>query len=232
WPSMAMVYAALSLTRPAANHQSRQWLGDEWFVAGVSSSLSRNCIMDAFFVSTVAVAIAEMGDKTQLLALFLITRFKKPWPIVAGILVATLLNHGASAWLGDWLGALLENGVLDWLLGLSFLLMAAWLLIPDKDEETDSRFLLYGAFWATLILFFLAEIGDKTQVATVLLAARFDNMLSVIVGTTLGMLVANVPVIWGGQWLMTRINIIWVTRMAAAVFALLGVVTLVNAGLG
>lgn len=185
--------------------------------------------MEAFIVSTVAVAIAEMGDKTQLLALFLITRFKKPWPIVAGILLATLLNHGASAWLGDWLATLLHNGLLDWVLGLSFLLMAGWLLIPDKEGETDSRMLSYGAFWATLILFFLAEIGDKTQVATVLLAARFDNLAAVIVGTTLGMLLANVPVIWGGQWLLTRISVAWVTRMAAGVFALIGALTLINA---
>ncbi len=185
--------------------------------------------MEALIISTLVVAVAEIGDKTQLLTLFLITRFQKPWPIIMGILVATLVNHGVSAWLGDWLAGMVDTGVLDWILGISFLLMAAWLLVPDKDDGADSRFLGLGAFGATLVLFFLAEIGDKTQVATVLLAARFDDLWAVIVGTTLGMLAANLPVIWGGQWLVERIPMRWIHWVAAALFALMAAFTVWHA---
>lgn len=177
--------------------------------------------MEALIISTLAVTVAEIGDKTQLLTLFLITRFKRPWPIIMGILAATLVNHGLSAWFGDWLAGLVDGSALDWILGISFLLMAGWLLIPDKDDSADSRFLGLGAFGATLVLFFLAEIGDKTQVATVLLAARFDELWAVIIGTTLGMLAANLPVIWGGQWLLQRLPMRWVHLAAAALFVIM-----------
>lgn len=181
--------------------------------------------MDAFLTSTAAVFIAELGDKTQLLALFLVGRFARRSPIILGILVATLLNHGLSALLGAWVAEWLPEVWLAWLVAASFLALALWLLLPDKDEGADSRLLGLGAFTATSLTFFLAEIGDKTQIATVVLAARYDATFWVIVGSTVGMLMANVPVIMAGKWLMERLPLATARLAASGLFLVLAVVT-------
>ncbi|EAR08548.1 TMEM165/GDT1 family protein [Reinekea blandensis] len=178
--------------------------------------------MDAFFTSTLTVALAEIGDKTQLLSLFLAARFRNKWGIVAGILVATLANHAVSAWLGDWLGQFLTSQLGQWLIGGSFIALGLWLLIPDKDDSDDSRFLQFGAFTASVVLFFLAEIGDKTQIATVLLGAQFESVLWVTAGTTLGMLIANIPVVFAGHHLMNRIPLNVTRWLAATAFVAVG----------
>lgn len=182
--------------------------------------------MDAFLTSTAVVAIAEMGDKTQLLSLLLAAKFRNKSAIVLGILVATLLNHAASAWLGAWLVGFVSSSVGHWLLAGSFILVGLWLLVPDKEEAIGSRFDQYGAFAVSLGLFFLAEIGDKTQVATVLLAAEFQSVVWVTAGTTLGMLAANVPVVYLGARLMEKIPFQLTRRLAAALFILMGVLAL------
>ena len=186
--------------------------------------------MEAFLVSTGAVAIAEIGDKTQLLALVLAARFRKPLPIIAGILVATLANHGLAALFGvivaDWLGP----DLLRWALGLSFLAMAAWIMVPDKEDEDGAPRSRFGPFITTTVAFFLVEIGDKTQIATVALAARFDDLLMVTAGTTLGMMLANVPAVLAGRTAALRLSMKLIHGAAAAVFALLGVLTLLGVG--
>lgn len=182
---------------------------------------------DAFVASFASVAVAEIGDKTQLLSLFLAARFRSRGAIIAGILVATLLNHAASAWFGAWVAQFIPEGWHAWLLGGSFIAVALWLLIPDKDDSEEVSVLKYGAFFASCILFFLAEIGDKTQVATVLLAATYPETWQVILGTTIGMLAANVPVVYAGSWLLERISLDWARRVACAIFMLLGVITIV-----
>lgn len=163
----------------------------------------------AFLTSTAAVAIAEIGDKTQLLSLVLAARFSNKKAIVLGILVATLLNHAASAWLGVWLGESLQqwlsSDMASWVLIFGFLAMALWVLVPDKDDDSINTHQAWGAFAVTTFLFFLAEIGDKTQVATILLAAEFESVLWVTLGTTLGMMLANVPVVFYGQKLMQHL---------------------------
>src|SRR4051812_5465976 len=157
------------------------------------------CSMEAFLVSTGIVALAEMGDKTQLLSLVLAARFRKPWPIVLGIFAATLANHALAGAAGAWVTGVLEPQMLRWALGASFLLMAAWMMVPDKlEEDGASKAPRFGVFGTTLVAFFLAEMGDKTQVATVMLAARYSVWAPVVVGTTLGMMIANVPVVWFG----------------------------------
>ena len=172
-----------------------------------------------------------MGDKTQLLAFILAARFKKPLPIIAGILCATLVNHGLAGALGAWITAHVSAQVLRWVLGLSFIGMAIWTLIPDKieDEETQVAHKL-GVFGATLVTFFLAEMGDKTQIATVALAAHYGTPLLVVIGTTLGMLIADVPAVFVGDKLASKIPMKLVHAIAAAIFALLGVATLLGAG--
>ena len=186
---------------------------------------------DAFVASFASVTVAEIGDKTQLLSLFLAARFRSRGAIIAGILVATLLNHAASAWFGAWVAQFIPQGWHNWLLGGSFIAVALWLLIPDKDDSEDTAMLKYGAFAASCILFFLAEIGDKTQIATVILAASFENALWMVVwGTTLGMLAANVPVVYAGSWLLQKISLDWARRAACAVFIILGVLTILSAG--
>jgi putative Ca2+/H+ antiporter (TMEM165/GDT1 family) len=181
---------------------------------------------DAFIASVSAVAIAEIGDKTQLLSLFLAARFRQHLAIVAGILCATLLNHALSAWLGAWLSDLIPPGMGPYLLGGSFIAVGLWLLIPDKDDSAESTWLGYGAFVASLLLFFVAEIGDKTQIATVILAATYEETLWVIVGTTVGMLLANVPVVYAGQWIMQRMPLAYARYAACALFIGLGISTL------
>lgn len=182
--------------------------------------------MDAFLASTLAVAIAEIGDKTQLLSLFLVARYAKRTPIILGILIATVLNHALSAWLGAWVAQWIPEAWLPWILAVSFVAIALWLLIPDKDDSEDSKFLGMGAFMATTIMFFLAEIGDKTQIATVVLAARYTDTFWVIMGTTVGMLLANVPVIMAGRWLMERLPLATARVGASLLFVVLAVVTL------
>jgi Ca2+/H+ antiporter, TMEM165/GDT1 family len=182
------------------------------------------CSMDALLASTSAVAIAEIGDKTQLLSLFLASRFTQRNAIIAGILFATLLNHALSAWLGAWIAQWIPHAWLPWILGLSFIAVGLWVLIPDEEGEDDTGVLRYGAFIATCVLFFIAEIGDKTQIATVILAARFeDATLWVIIGTTLGMMLANVPVVYAGNWLLQRLPLPWARRGACMLLAGLGI---------
>jgi putative Ca2+/H+ antiporter (TMEM165/GDT1 family) len=186
--------------------------------------------MESLLVSTGAVALAEIGDKTQLLAFILAARFKKPVPIILGILAATLINHGLAGALGAWITSVVSPDIMRWALGLSFLAMAAWTLIPDKieDEETQVAQRL-GVFGATFVTFFLAEMGDKTQLATVALAAHFAAPLMVIIGTTLGMLVADVPAVFIGNKFAAKIPMKLVHGIAAAIFAAMGVLTLIGA---
>ncbi|MBA2660059.1 MAG: TMEM165/GDT1 family protein [Nitrosospira sp.] len=186
--------------------------------------------MEALLISTGIVALAEIGDKTQLLAFLLAARFRKPLPIVSGILVATLANHAFAAAIGTWVTSMLSPEVLRWVLGLSFLGMAAWTLIPDKFEESDAELAKYGVFTTTLIAFFLAEMGDKTQIATVALAAQYDNFYTVVTGTTLGMMLANVPAVYLGDRIADRLPVRLVRGIAAVVFGILGVATLLGAG--
>ena len=179
--------------------------------------------MEAFLVSTGIVALAEIGDKTQLLALLLAARFKKPWPIVFGILVATLANHALAGAVGAWVTTQISAGVLRWILAASFLAMAVWMLVPDKlDDDSDAQPPRWGVFATTVLMFFLAEMGDKTQIATVMLAARFDTYVAVVAGTTLGMMLANAPVVWLGDAITRKISLKWVHRISAVVFAVLG----------
>lgn len=186
--------------------------------------------MESFLLSIGVVALAEMGDKTQLLSLVLAARFKRPWPIVLGILVATLLNHAAAGALGAWIMALLGPTVMRWVLGLSFLAMAAWTLVPDRLDG-EIRTPRHGVFLATAIAFFLAEMGDKTQIATVALAARHEGaLLAVVLGTTLGMMLANVPVVWLGERVTRRVPMRAVHAVAAVIFALLGLLALLGVG--
>ena len=186
--------------------------------------------MEALWVSIGLVALAEVGDKTQLLSLVLAARFRRPWPIVLGILVATLANHAAAAALGAWLTEFVGARMLAIILGVSFLAMGAWILVPDKlDDDDRTRRVRGGVFLATTVLFFIAEIGDKTQVATVMLAARYDALAWVVVGTTIGMMIANVPVVFFGEAIARRMPVRIVRRVAAAAFAILGVVALANA---
>ena len=182
-------------------------------------------------MSTGVVALGEMGDKTQLLALLLAARFRKPLPIIAGIFVATLLNHAAAGALGTWLTGLLDPTWLRWGLGISFIAVALWMLVPDKadDLEENTRGHM-GVFGLTVVAFFMAEMGDKTQIATIMLAARYNDLITVTAGTTLGMMAANVPAVLLGDKVVKWVPITWVHRIAAAVFAALGVAMLLGVG--
>ncbi len=187
--------------------------------------------LDSILVSTGVVALAEIGDKTQLLAFILAARFKKPVPIILGILLATSINHGLAGALGAWVTSVLSPQVLRWVLGLSFIGMAIWTLIPDEIEEEETQIASrLGVFGATLVTFFLAEMGDKTQVATVAMAAHYAQPLMVVIGTTLGMLIADVPAVFVGDKLSARIPMKLVHTIAAGIFAVLGIVTLLGAG--
>ena len=187
--------------------------------------------MESFWVSTGVVALAEMGDKTQLLAFLLAARFKRPVPIIAGIFLATIVNHGLAGALGVWITTTLSPQIMRWVLGISFLAMAAWTLIPDKIEnEKSSMTTRFGVFGATLVTFFLAEMGDKTQVATVAMAAHYQDAWKVVAGTTLGMMIADVPAVFLGDKLSAKLSLKWVHAAAALVFAALGVATLMGAG--
>lgn len=183
--------------------------------------------MDSFLVSTGVVALAEMGDKTQLLAFILAARFKKPVPIIAGILVATILNHSMAGALGAWVTSVLSPEVLRWVLGLSFLAMAVWTMIPDKIEEGEAKTAAkLGIFGATLVSFFLAEMGDKTQIATIAMAAHYAAPVAVVMGTTLGMLIADVPAVFVADRFAEKIPMRLVHGIAAAIFAVLGLLAI------
>ncbi|HVK93585.1 MAG TPA: TMEM165/GDT1 family protein [Noviherbaspirillum sp.] len=186
--------------------------------------------MEAFLLSTGIVALAEMGDKTQLLSLLLAAKFRRPLPIILGILVATLLNHAFAGAIGSWITAWVGNGALRWILGLSFLAMAVWTLIPDKLDDVDAKPARFGVFGTTLIAFFLAEMGDKTQVATIALAAKYSAFGMVVLGTTLGMMIANVPAVLLGHKMTQAVSLKLVHAIAAMIFAVLGVLTLLNVG--
>jgi len=186
--------------------------------------------MEAFLVATGVVALAEMGDKTQLLALLLAARFRKPWPIVAGIFAATVINHALAGAVGNWITHWLGPDILRWILGGSFIAMAIWMLIPDKLDDDDApRSSHFGVFGTTVVAFFLAEMGDKTQIATVMLAARFtEAYFWVVVGTTFGMMLANAPVVWLGDRIVKRVPIKLVHSISAVIFLVLGVVALIG----
>ena len=189
---------------------------------------------EAFLVSTGVVALGEMGDKTQLLALLLAARFRQPWPVIAGIFVATLLNHALAGALGAWSKTLLDPQWLRWLLGGSFIAVALWMLVPDNTAGAPAAARgglgRLGVFGVTAVAFFLAEMGDKTQIATVMLAARFDALAAVVLGTTLGMMLANVPAVLLGDRVLRWVPVRRVHLAAALVFAGLGVAVLAGAG--
>jgi putative Ca2+/H+ antiporter (TMEM165/GDT1 family) len=189
--------------------------------------------MEAFLISTGIVALAEIGDKTQLLAFLLAAKFRKPWPIVAGILVATLANHAFAGALGAWIMSAAGPQVMRWVLGIGFLAMAVWILIPDKIDEDEvgaGSGAKFGVFGTTVVAFFLAEMGDKTQIATVALAAQFNAFYAVVAGTTFGMMLANAPAVFIGSKLARKLPVRLVHAIAAGIFAVLGVVTLAGWG--
>lgn len=186
--------------------------------------------MEALLVSTGIVALAEIGDKTQLLAFILAAKFRRPIPITLGILLATLVNHGFAGAVGSWITTLLGPETLRWVLGISFLAMAGWTLIPDKFDEEDAKLARFGVFGTTLVAFFLAEMGDKTQVATVALAAQYQSLFLVVAGTTLGMMIANVPAVIMGDRIAEKMPVRRVHQAAAAIFFLLGLATLLGVG--
>lgn len=186
--------------------------------------------MESFLIPLGIVALAEMGDKTQLLTLVLTTRFQQPWPIALGIFTATLANHGAAGALGQWITSLFPPATLRLIVGGFFLVMAAWILVPDKEGGAPSSPVRWGVWGTTFILFFLAEMGDKTQLATIALAARYQNLLWVVLGTTFGMMVANVPAIILGARITRIVPLRMVHSLGAALFALLGFATILNVG--
>ena len=187
--------------------------------------------MEAFLVSAGIVALAEIGDKTQLLALLLSARFRRPVPIILGILVSTLANHALAGYVGAWVAAKVGPDLMRWILGLSFLAMAIWILIPDKvDDEATSQRARFGIFGTTAIAFFLLEMGDKTQIATIALAARYPSLTAVVAGTTVGMMLANVPAVLLGEVASKKLPLKLVHGIAAALFAVLGILVLLGVG--
>jgi putative Ca2+/H+ antiporter (TMEM165/GDT1 family) len=186
--------------------------------------------LDAFLISTGVVALAEIGDKTQLLAFILAAKFRKPIPIILGVLVSTIANHAFAGALGAWITSLVSPETMRWVLGVSFIGMAIWTLIPDKFDESEAKFARFGVFGTTVIAFFLAEMGDKTQVATVALAAQYHAFVPVVAGTTLGMMIANVPAVLLGDRIAGKIPVRIVHAIAALIFAIIGVATLLGAG--
>jgi putative Ca2+/H+ antiporter (TMEM165/GDT1 family) len=181
--------------------------------------------MEAFLISTTLVALAEMGDKTQLLSFVLAAKLKKPWPIILGILFATLANHFVAGAVGAWLASLVSARTMKWIIAISFFVFGAWALVPDKFDD-KREYSNRGAFITTLIAFFFVEMGDKTQLATVALAAKYQALALVVAGTTLGMLVANAPAVWLGETLARRVDMKIMRMIAAALFVLLGILTL------
>jgi len=187
--------------------------------------------MEPFLVSTGVVALGEMGDKTQLLAIVLAAAYRRPIPIVLGILVATLVNHAAAGAVGGWVAQALGPDILRWVIGVSFLAMAGWMLIPDRiDDDAGDRRQRFGVFGTTVVAFFLAEMGDKTQIATVALAARYPDIVQVVLGTTFGMMLANVPAVFLGDKIAEKVSMKLVHGIASVIFAILGLLTLFNVG--
>jgi len=189
--------------------------------------------MDPFFISTASVAAGELGDKTQLLSLILATRLRKPAPIIAGIFVATLVNHLIACSIGEWVGTLITPTILRWVLGISFLAVAVWALIPDKMDENVKTQGNYGIFALTTVTFFLAEMGDKTQIIALALAAKYDALIAVVAGTTLGMMIVNIPTVLFAERATKWVPVKFVRPVAALIYAILGVITLLgysNAG--
>ena len=188
--------------------------------------------MEAFLVSAGIVALAEIGDKTQLLALILSARFRRPVPIILGILVSTLANHALAGYVGAWVAAKVGPDLMRWILGLSFLAMAAWILVPDKvdDDEATSQRARFGVFGTTAIAFFLLEMGDKTQIATIALAAKYPSLAAVVAGTTVGMMLANVPAVLLGEVASKKLPLKLVHGIAAGLFAVLGILVLLGVG--
>ena len=186
-------------------------------------------MLDSLLVPTAIVALAEIGDKTQLLALILAARFRKPWPIVLGILTATLVNHALAGVVGAWVTTQLGPDVLRWVLGVSFIAMAVWMLVPDKLDGDIEQSPRAGVFVTTVVAFFLAEMGDKTQIATVMLAAQYPELWLVIIGTTLGMLIANVPVVLAGNFAAEKLPLTLIRRLAASAFFILALVAVYKA---
>lgn len=184
--------------------------------------------MEAFLISTASVAVGELGDKTQLLSLILATRLRRPMPIIAGIFVATLLNHLGACWVGEWAGKLISPQLLRWVLGISFLAVAAWALIPDKMDEDFKGRGTYGVFVLTAVTFFLAEMGDKTQILALALAAKYNDLSAVVAGTTLGMMIVNIPTVLLAERATKWIPLKVVRVVAAAIYAALGVLTLLG----
>jgi len=179
--------------------------------------------MEAFLISTGIVSLAEIGDKTQLLAFILSAKFRNPLPIILGIFTATLFNHAGAGALGTWITSLIHPDALRWTLGLSCLAMAIWTLIPDTFDDKDLKISSFGVFTSTLIAFFLAEMGDKTQIATIVLAAKYHQFFSVVMGTTLGMMIANIPAVLLGDKIANKVSIRLVHTIAAIIFAILGI---------
>lgn len=196
----------------------------------MSTLAPESIIVEAFLISTGVVALGEMGDKTQLLAILLAAKFRRPWPIIAGIFIATLVNHGLAGLVGGGIASLLGPDLLRWVIGVSFLGMAVWMLIPDEIDDTEANKYRFGVFWTTVIAFFLAEMGDKTQIATVALAARYPELLAVVLGTTLGMMLANVPAVFVGDAISKKIPMKLVHGVAGGIFGILGLLTLFNVG--
>ena len=194
-------------------------------------TLAPGVLMEAFLISTGVVALGEMGDKTQLLAFLLAATFKRPVPIILGILTATIINHALAGLVGVWIAAQLGPNILRWVVGVSFLAMAVWILIPDKvDDDAAGGNQRFGVFGTTVLAFFLAEMGDKTQIATVALAARYHDLVPVVAGTTLGMLLADVPAVFLGDTIGKKVSMPLVHGIAALIFAILGVLALLNVG--
>jgi len=186
--------------------------------------------MDAFLVSTAFVALAEIGDKTQLLSLVLSARYRRPLPILIGILIATLLNHALASALGAWITSAVAPATLRWLLGLSFIAMAAWMLIPDRLDARQNTATRFGVLGTALLIFFLAEMGDKTQIATVALAAKYGAFYAVVAGSTLGMMIANAPVVWFGDRIANRLPVRVMRLVTMALFAVLGILAIAGPG--
>ncbi len=184
--------------------------------------------MEAFLISTGIVALAEIGDKTQLLAFVLAAKFRKPVPIILGILVATIANHAGAGALGAWITSLVSPDIMRWVLGISFIAMAAWIMVPDKLDDEDTELAHFGVFTTTVLAFFMAEMGDKTQIATVALAAQYHAFIAVVAGTTLGMMIANVPAVLLGDRIAHKLPLNLIHGIVAVVFALLGVATLLG----
>jgi putative Ca2+/H+ antiporter (TMEM165/GDT1 family) len=220
--------------------QAVSWLGETFdhtafaLAGGAAWSFvhrpAGNHPLEAFLISTGIVALAEIGDKTQLLAFMLAARFRRPLPIILGILAATLANHALAGAVGSWITQVLGAHTLRWILGASFLAMAIWILIPDRLHESEATVARAGVFGTTVIAFFLTEMGDKTQIATIALAAQYHAFVSVVAGTTLGMMIANVPAVVLGDRIAHRLPVRLVHGIAAAIFAMLGIATLFGAG--